>query len=174
MSGRSMFTKSCQTVALYLERLSLILAGTLLVVNVGTILFAVISRYVFRSSFMWTEELARYTLIYFVLLAANAAWRKGEHMKIELFEKFLPKPIKVVVDWAKRGIIVFLLGFMTVEGYAHAMRAANHTTVGLGISRSVPLLAIPIGMGLLLLQFVLTELSGGNGNVPDQNLGKEG
>jgi len=55
-----------------LERVSLSAAGAFLVVNVALILLSVIIRYVLRSSLMWTEELARYYLIYAVIIGAGA------------------------------------------------------------------------------------------------------
>ena len=57
----------------FLERTSAWLAGALLVINVGDILLGVLFRYIFKSSVIWTEEVARFSLVWLVLLGAPVA-----------------------------------------------------------------------------------------------------
>ena len=74
-----------------LERASLVVAGAFLVLNVALILLAVVTRYVLRSSLMWTEELARYCLIRRDDRSRRSA-EKGRPHGVEFVERRLPHP----------------------------------------------------------------------------------
>jgi TRAP-type C4-dicarboxylate transport system permease small subunit len=151
------FAAFCDGLSLTIARVSTWCAGALLVVNVTDMLFGVVSRYLFRSSPVWTEELARYTLVWMVMLAANPALRYGEHMKIDMLLRFFPDPVNIALKWIRRFAFVFITGFMTYWGVIYSFKIANFTTMGLGISKSIPMAAIPVGMGLLLIQYILMQ-----------------
>lgn len=154
------FKESCRKLSRIIERLSIWSAGALLLINVGDIVVNIFNRYVLKSSFIWTEELARYTLIWLVMLAANAALYTDEHMKIELLEKYFPEAVRKILVWVKRTLILFILGFMSWQGYFYAVKAWKFKTLAMGIPKTLPLLAIPVGMFLLLLQYLLLEIVG--------------
>jgi len=126
-----------------LERASLFVAGAFLVVNVALILLSVVTRYVLRSSLMWTEELARYCLIYAVMIGAGAALKKGDHMAIEFVERRLPAPVAQVAAWAKRAVLILVFALMIYRGWLLASKAWGTRTLGLGIPRAVPLIESP-------------------------------
>jgi TRAP-type C4-dicarboxylate transport system permease small subunit len=56
---------------------------------ISLVLIQVISRYFFRSSFIWSEELARYHFIALSFIGSALVARKG-FIKIELFTSVLP------------------------------------------------------------------------------------
>lgn len=135
-------------------------AGACLSVNVGVVLFGVVARYVFNASPIWTEELARYALIWAVLLAGAAALRRGEHMQIEIVLERLPAGAARAADLLRRLVILAVLAFMTVMGTYYAQKVWGMTTLAMNIPRTLPVAAIPGGMGLMLLQFLLIQLAG--------------
>jgi TRAP-type C4-dicarboxylate transport system permease small subunit len=151
------FASFCDGLSLAIARVSTWCAGALLVVNVMDMLFGVASRYLFQSSPVWTEELARYTLVWMVMMAANAALRYGEHMKIDMLLGFFPDAVNLVLKWIRRFVFVFITGFMTYWGVIYSFKIANFTTMGLGISKAIPMAAIPVGMGLLMIQYMLMQ-----------------
>lgn len=50
-----------------------------------------ISRYVFNSSIAWTEEIARYLLIYVTFLGASVAVRNRSHIAVEFMYRYMPE-----------------------------------------------------------------------------------
>lgn len=81
--------------------LALLLAGMAFVV-----LFQVIARYVFSSPLGWSDELARYFLVWSTFLSASYCVRQRISIKIDQFQNSLPEP---VIPWVKmiRHTIVF-------------------------------------------------------------------
>lgn len=145
------------------EHVSIWAAGLCLTLNVGVIVFAVVARYGFDVSPIWTEELARYALIWSVLLAGAAALRRGEHMQIRIVVDRLSPGLAVVVQGLRRAVVLAILVFMTVMGAYYAQKVSAMTTLAMNVSRSVPTAAIPAGMGLMVIQYVLILLAGAAG-----------
>ena len=142
-----------------LEKSIVILSGVtgclLLLVNIADILLGVIARQSGRLSIVWTEELARFALVWFVLIGAAAAHYEGDNMSLDfIVKKFAPKVqavfklIAVLIE-AIALIILIYYGWQNVQG-GWAMR-----TMALKISRAWPLMAVPVGAGLLLIILIL-------------------
>lgn len=149
-----------------LERLSTWAAGACLSVNVVVVLFGVVARYGFAASPIWVDELARYALIWAVLLAGAAALRRGEHMQIDIVIDMLPRRPARAVDLLRRAVVFAVLAFMTVMGAYYAQKVWGMTTLAMNIPRTIPTAAIPAGMGLMLVQFLLIQVAGPAGRAP--------
>ena len=75
---------------------------------VGAVLWQVISRYIFSSPSSWTEELARFLLIWISLLGAAYAFRSGMHLALDV----LPQKLEgVAAAWLKTFTIVLVVVF---------------------------------------------------------------
>jgi len=80
----------------------------LMVCLVGAVLWQVISRYVFASPSSWTEELARFLLIWISLLGASYAFRSGMHLALDV----LPRKLEgMSAVWLKNFTIVLVVVF---------------------------------------------------------------
>lgn len=141
-----------------LERLSAWSAGALVVVNVGDILMGIFFRYVLHSSIIWTAEVARFSLVWLVLLGACGALYHGDHMSIDFVVPHLPPGLQWFLGWIKRIITVGMLLLMIWLGFVNAWGTWHMRTMALGIPKTIPLLSIPIGLLMLLLIYILMEL----------------
>jgi len=83
----------------------MIIGGAMvLVVLVGTI-----SRYAFNSPLLWTEEAARYLMIWMALVGASITLKRREHVGIEIIiNKFKPK-IRVIIKLIRDLFILYFL-----------------------------------------------------------------
>jgi TRAP-type C4-dicarboxylate transport system permease small subunit len=116
-------------------------------------------RYVVQDALTWTEETARYLMIWMGFLATGLALREGGHIAVELLLDRLPPPARR----AALGLVhvlglVFLLSVIGA-GWVLLARVSGQRTPVLGISMLWPYLAIPVGclltaleMGALLLR----------------------
>src|SRR5690606_9920890 len=48
------------------------------------------TRYVMNDSFAWTEEIARYMLMWVTFVGAATAFRRGTHISVEAAQELLP------------------------------------------------------------------------------------
>jgi TRAP-type C4-dicarboxylate transport system permease small subunit len=119
---------------------------------VVTVLTGVLFRYVIRDPLGWTEELARYLMIWAALLAVSVGIRKREHVGIQLLVKKLPLKLgRVIILLVNIMVMIFLL-VLTIRGYAMAVKGFRQLSLALGISMFWPLMAIPISGALAIIQ----------------------
>ncbi len=125
------------------------------------VLFQVFSRYVLRSSVTWTEELARFSLIWMSILGAAYLNAKREHLSMDfLYRKFSDKTKKKVSIVIEVLIFLFALIVMVIGGFNLV-----YTTLHLGQLSGT--LRIPLGYiyailpfsGLLIMWFSVYHIS---------------
>jgi tripartite ATP-independent transporter DctM subunit len=96
-----------------LDRVTGLLAVLCLSGIVLDVLAGVISRYVFRSSFSWTQEVGQWLYIYLIFLGVTLAHRSGSHIAFQAFDTLLPKRVQLarlfVVDVVVAYTTIFLL-----------------------------------------------------------------
>ncbi|MBN1334085.1 MAG: TRAP transporter small permease [Synergistales bacterium] len=147
------------TLVTFLERLSAWSAGALLVLNVGDILLGIFCRYVLKNSIIWTEEVARFSLVWLVLMAAAGAYYHGDHMVIDFVVHRFPKRIQTIVSWFRLSLTVFILSLMICLGFVNAVKIWHMRTMALGIPKTIPLLSVPVGLSVLLMIIILKSLN---------------
>lgn len=143
------------TLLILLERLTTALGGVALLVTLVDILYGVVTRYVFGQAPIWSDELARYCLIASALLIAGNVWVRGEHMRVALLERRLATTARRVLLAYQWLLTLALAVAMTWWSWHYALSVGYFTSQGLGISRSIPMLAMPFGFGLLVVQVLL-------------------
>lgn len=94
----------------------------LFVVLAAVVLLQFVSRYVLNDSVAWTEEIARYLLIAVAYAGSVMAYRKGEHIFLEVIYRRVSlasvKPLAVTVDLvsvAFHAALTFLAAGLTFE-----------------------------------------------------------
>ena len=72
-----------------------------------TVFYQFVTRYVLNDSAAWTEEIARYLLIATVFTGATIGVVKNNHIHVDIFYRFMPKPfaraVATAVDWLRVG-----------------------------------------------------------------------
>lgn len=141
----------------------LILIFALLVLDV---LFQVFSRYILGTSFTWTEEFARFSLIWMTVLGAAYLNAKKEHLSMDfLYDKLSPSNQKKASILIEIFVFLFALIVMVIGG-----SNLVYTTLHLGQLSGT--LRIPLGYvyaimpfsGLLIMVFSIYHVSNINKN----------
>ncbi|MDW5376437.1 TRAP transporter small permease [Halomonas sp. HP20-15] len=143
------------TLLTLLGRATTALGGIALLITLVDILYGVVTRYVVGQAPIWSDELARYCLIASALLIAGNVWVRGEHMRVALLERKLGGTARRVLLGYQWLLTLALAVAMTWWSWHYALSVGYFTSQGLGISRTIPMLAMPIGFGLLALQVLL-------------------
>jgi TRAP-type transport system small permease protein len=143
---------------------------TIAMVLVMTILVIVqvLLRYLFSSSLSWSEEIARYLMIWVSFLAAGLALQKNLHIGVEaLITRLGPRQRRRVSLVSKAAIFAFLV-VLTVGGFQLAWFVRNQSSPALFLSMSWAYGASAAGglfMAIQMFHSFLTEfISAGLGD----------
>ena len=135
----------------------------LLVVDV---LFQVFSRYILGTSFTWTEELARFSLIWMTILGAAYLNGKREHLSMDfLYQKLSVTNKRKASILIEILVFLFALVVMVIGGF-------NLVYTTLHLEQLSGTLRIPLGYvyavmpasGLLIMLFCVYHISNINSN----------
>jgi len=109
---------------------------------------------------VFTEEVARYAMIWMALLASAVAAREGSHIRID----FVPLGLAARLPWAGRLLeglldLIAMTVFVTlvIQGLDMVQFAAGQRSEGLRIPLSWPYAALPVAFGFATL-FALGRL----------------
>lgn len=129
-------------------------SGGIFVLAMAQILF----RYVLKISAPWTEEAARYLMIWMALLASGLAFKTGDHFNIDfLTSRLTPRKRATLTVLTNFLAVVFILSII-LWGLPFAKLGFFTIAPGLQITMFIPYLALPAGgivMLLNLLFFIL-------------------
>jgi tripartite ATP-independent transporter DctM subunit len=133
--------------------------GALLVLAETCILFAgVVSRYVFNSPLMWTDELATFLFLWLAMFGAVVAVRRGAHMRLTTFVEWVAPNVR---DWlatvAELVVIVFVIELL-VPTLAYLKVQESTELITLNISDWYRVMALLVGAGLISLVALLRLL----------------
>ena len=159
----------------FLERLNKITcwicitaSGCIFLLAMAQILF----RYVFKISAPWTEEAARYLMIWMALLASGLAFKTGDHFNIDFVTSRLTARSRNFLSFLMSFLAAVFILSVIVWGVPFAKLGFFTIAPGLQITMFIPYLAIPIGgmiMFFNLLFFILHPPK-----TSEENEGQEG
>ncbi len=140
----------CGRLSRMLASISVWLGGFLLLLNVSDVIMGVTLRYFGGAAPIWTEELARFSMVWMVLIGAAAAFYNGDQMSIDFVVMKLPPRGKVFCRVLSVAVRFVVLAALIWFGARNVIGSWKMKTMALGVPKSIPLMAVPIGMGLLL------------------------
>ena len=140
----------CGRLSRMLASISVWLGGFLLLLNVSDVIMGVMLRYFGGAAPIWTEELARFSMVWMVLIGAAAAFYNGDQMSIDFVVMKLPPRGKAFCRVLSVAVRFVVLAALVWFGARNVMGSWKMKTMALGVPKSIPLMAVPIGMGLLL------------------------
>jgi TRAP-type C4-dicarboxylate transport system permease small subunit len=143
----------------YLAKITIFIAIILAAIMVLTVLVGVFFRYVLRNSLGWTEELARYLMIWTALLSISIGIKDKEHVGIQLLIRNVPIKYARVIYFFVNSVVLFFLIVLTYKGLSVAFRAVPQLSLGLGISMVWPLLSIPVAGILAIIQQIIQMIN---------------
>lgn len=79
-----------------------------------TVFYQFFTRYVLNNSAAWTEEIARYLLIATVFTGAAIGVAKNNHIQVDFFYRFMPRPLSRALSVAVDLIRIAFFGAATV------------------------------------------------------------
>lgn len=131
----------------YFERI--LITAALIAISV-ILIMQVIMRYFLRDPFVWSEELARYLLVWTAMLGVSLAVREGRHIKVDLLPTMLSPRFQWFFDLcAHLGVLIFC-ALMIWFGVPLIERLARigQPSPALEIPMWIIYTSVPVGFGL--------------------------
>ncbi len=156
-SGESLVAKLGRYVQV-INKVTIHFCMLVFIIGIVITLYAVIMRYVFLRAPSWGNELARFFLIWSILVAAAPAVSEGVHLRINIFvTKFWPKGKRIVSIIAGLLFAMFSL-LLIVVGYNLTMHVKGQLSAATEISMGWPYSAIPVTGVLMFINIVYTYI----------------
>ncbi|MFI7583522.1 TRAP transporter small permease [Kocuria sp. M1N1S27] len=130
-------------------------ACALLVGTLGLIVLQVVSRYVFSAPFTWTEELARFALLWLTFVSAGFVMARRIHIAVDLVASKLGRTGGIVLDTFALLTVVVTSGIMAWAGAGFAAGASRLAAPATGLPMSLVYSAAVVGFGLICLHALL-------------------
>ena len=149
------------------DTLSRILLAVFMALMVADVLLGVFNRFLFKLSISWTEELARFLMIWVSMLGAAIALKKGAHVSITFcVNRF--GGFRHILVWINFLILAVFLLFVCLFGFKLCFSQAAQLSPVLRLSMRWPLSAIPTGCLIMMVHILaaftsrsrLMEMSG--------------
>lgn len=128
------------------------------------VIWGVMTRYLFGGQAGWTEELARFLLIWIGILGAAYASGKKMHLAIDLLQPSLsPSGQKKVIFIINVLIICFVLGVLVIGGIRliYITNTLGQLSPALRIPMSVIYSVLPLS-GFLIIYYKVSDLLEGH------------
>ncbi|MEW6670640.1 MAG: TRAP transporter small permease [Thermodesulfobacteriota bacterium] len=121
----------------------------------------VIMRYSFITDpFSFSEELARYLMVWIVCIGSAGAYSQGMHIGVNLFTGLLPAAGQIWVARLVHMAVGGLMGVIIFEGGRLSYFLANQFSPAMEIKMTWPYLAVPVGAFLILIQAAALLIKG--------------
>jgi TRAP-type transport system small permease protein len=152
-----------------IDRVCVFLAKGALIGMVCVIMLQVVARYGLQQPPVWTEELARYLMVWGGLLGATAAFRRGLDPAVVRVDEnarnrraFFAKTVIAATALIFIGPILYysLFGAGMDPARSFMMRMSARTSPGLGINLALVAAAIPTVCTVLLIHLAARLMGG--------------
>ena len=124
------------------------------------VLWGVFTRYVMGAQASWSEELARFLLIWIGIL--GAAWASGKHMHlaIDLYPMSLNPDRRIQLYWFINSLIILFVVVVLVIGglrLVYVTSTLGQTSAALQVPLSVVYSIVPIS-GIVIIYYKIYDL----------------
>lgn len=140
------------------EKINKVVSIILIILSIPlvlVVLYAVFMRYVLNMAPTWSEEVARYLMVWIALLAFSVALKRGQHIGLSLFvDRVFPSSSKKYVFLIADFFILLFFVVVFVEGVSMAIFVAPQRSPSAVIPMWIPYTSVPAGSLLMIIQTI--------------------
>jgi len=151
---------SLQSLARGIERTLDVLLGCAIAVMVVSMIWQVLGRYVFGHAPGWSEELARFLMLWVTMLGTASALRAGGNLAVTTLVDGLGARGLALVLALRDAVMVAAAGLLVWQGFLFAQLNDAQESAALEIPMTVPYAAVPVGAALIVVMVLLSRLLG--------------
>jgi TRAP-type C4-dicarboxylate transport system permease small subunit len=119
------------------------------------ILLQVFLRYVMKASLPWSEELARYLMVWIGLMGASLALHEGRHVGVTLVVDRTRGPLRKILTGIALIAVLWFLWLMLSEGTRLVHNIWQQRSPAMNLPMVIPYAAVPLGAIFMMVQAVL-------------------
>ena len=142
-----------------MDRTTQAMSAAIFAVLVVLVTYQVIVRYIFSNPSPWSEQAARYLLVWLILITSSYVFGRREHMNVDFFVGKLPRKLNLALKILTELLIGFFVVFVLIYGGYLAVNVALAASdlampwLNMGLVNS----AIPIS-GILTIIYTLFNI----------------
>lgn len=134
-------------------------ATTLLAVLAITVFGGVLARFVFNSPFGWTEEFAKYCMVWLTFIGAPVVMVRGSHVAVDLLHAYLSPKVLHGLRLAIAILCAVILVLFIRYGWHAALSARSQTILIMnGVSMFWLYVSVPLGSAIYLFAISIRVL----------------
>lgn len=122
-----------------------------MILAILTILLQLLTRFVFKTSIFWSQELLMLFFVYSILIGAVVLMYKQEHLQVDLFEKLPPK-LGIAMDYFVKivtTVVLLIIFYYSIMQVALSISSGQVMT-SLPFGRWVMYIPVPICFILMI------------------------
>jgi TRAP-type C4-dicarboxylate transport system permease small subunit len=147
------------TVRVWFDRLMALGAGLSCVAMFGVVLASSTSRYSFNSPFQWSEELAKYAMIYGAMFGVAMAYNRAHHMRFTVFSDLVGRRWWVYLGGAADLAAIAVGVILVYSGWLFVQARGGVVAPGMGIRTGYAFSAMVVGGACLIVAATLDLLT---------------
>lgn len=120
---------------------------------------AVIFRFLLHSPLTWSEEAARYMMVWVTYLGAGIAVKKGRHIGVTMFISRIPLSLRGPLLVLAEVIVMVFLILLVYQGVNLLLTLKTQISPAMGLPMIIPYFAIPFGCLYMFLHILERLLS---------------
>ena len=153
------FVQMCDALNLFIIKWCGRFATFLLALMTCVVFFGVVLRLGFHSPFAWTDEFAKYCMVWLTFIGAPVVMVKASHVTVDMLHKYLPEFWLHVVHLAI-GLFCCVILFLFVKyGWTASLSAQRQSIVVMNhMSMFWVYVSIPLGSAIFLFAQIVAVL----------------
>lgn len=148
-----------EAVAGAIEKVLDAVLALMLLMLVATIVYQVFGRYVLNHAPRWSEELARFLMVWIALLGSAAVLRQNGHITVSVLVDALPPRARQIALAMRDAAVLLVVYILVAYGLDFALLFGRQLSPSFEVPMTLPYSALPIGGALIGLMVVLARLT---------------
>ncbi len=152
-------TKQLKKLYIFFFKYSLEIALVFLLIAMTLTVFSqVIARYIFEAPLSWSEELARFILIWLSMLSAAYAFKTKSHFALTILVSKLPDKHQKITSFCIHIVVAIFFLIICYYSVIFVHSVNGHIAPALQISMQIPYSSIIVASGLISIFSLLSAV----------------
>lgn len=147
--GKISFIKKLYNYLGGLQKILLVIALSIMLFNVT---LGVFYRYVLNNSLSWTEEVARYLMIWFGFIGMGVAMKDERHVGITVIRDLFSEKVTLYLKIISNILIMIFLIYIFRASVKHMSILKFQTSPAVGINMRWPYFSVTFGSVLMMIE----------------------